>query len=89
MHIVTITDRKHRLSHQKTISNELRCILLIQNRFCISYIDHVNHKQIDNSGGHIMNNLIVNGRCYAVLYLPALSIFFQQKSFQLLASEWA
>ena len=66
---------------------ELRDNYQTAENFC-AFSTQIERIQIDNSGRHIMNKLIVNGGCYDVLYLPASSIFFQQKSFQLLASEW-
>ena len=58
-------------------------------KFCANSIEIERIKENDSSNGHIMNKLIINGGCYGLLYLPASSIFFQQKSFQLLASEWS
>ena len=35
------------------------------------------------------DKLIIDGACYGLLYLPANTVFFQEKSFQLLASQWS
>ena len=42
MHITSISDRNHCLSHQKTFCNGIDRVILAQNRVLISYIDPIN-----------------------------------------------
>ena len=42
--ITSITAANNRVSCQKTFFDGLHCVLLVQNRFFIAYIYHINHK---------------------------------------------
>ena len=48
-------------------------------------IENIQIEKLKNNN----DKLIIDGSCYGLLYLPANTIFFQEKSFQLLASHWS